>query len=127
MASSVRRQLQGPRPAPLMVSRNSSKIKKPWLPNRQRRSPVVIYLKSPDIIHVKPEEFMGLVQRLTGKQAQSSVSASSSSSTSCAVADTESMEKGPSSMAEQQELDSELAQFPSFFLNIFTDHWSEFQ
>ncbi|KAJ9184608.1 hypothetical protein P3X46_004318 [Hevea brasiliensis] len=73
MASSVRRQLQlqgSPRPAPLTVSMNSSKIKKQLLPNRQKSYPVVIHLKSPDIIHVTPEEFRVLVQRLTGKPAQ---------------------------------------------------------
>lgn len=52
---------------------------------------------------------MGLVQRLTGKQAQnqSSISASSSCSpTARAMADVESIEKGSSSMGEE-ELDSE--------------------
>ncbi|GLT45072.1 hypothetical protein SLA2020_189320 [Shorea laevis] len=61
-------QLQGPRPAPLKISNTSSKIKKTKL---NAKSPVVIYLKSPEIIHVRPEEFMGLVQRLTGKDASS--------------------------------------------------------
>lgn len=101
--------MQGPRPAPLLVNRSSSKIKKTAAPNRRRHSPVVIYLKSPDIIHVRAEEFMGLVQRLTGKQAQnqSSISASSSCSpTARAMADVESIEKGSSSMGEE-ELDSE--------------------
>ncbi|KAJ4840089.1 hypothetical protein Tsubulata_009907 [Turnera subulata] len=67
-------------PAGLMVSRSSTKIKKSLA--SQSRSPVIVYLKSPDVIHVRPEEFMGLVQRLTGKQAAESLSASSSLLTS---------------------------------------------
>ncbi|KAF8396328.1 hypothetical protein HHK36_017943 [Tetracentron sinense] len=54
-------ELQGPRPPPLKVSRKSCKIKKPL------RSPVVIYLRSPKIIHTRPQDFMNLVQHLTGK------------------------------------------------------------
>ncbi|KAL4311963.1 hypothetical protein GQ457_01G014600 [Hibiscus cannabinus] len=44
-------------------------IKKPWHNNIRNRvvNPVVIYLRSPKIIHVRPNEFMSLVQRLTGK------------------------------------------------------------
>ncbi|CAN6586687.1 hypothetical protein ACFX13_014317 [Malus domestica] len=60
MTKSLKRhlELQGPRPAPLMVSKNSQKVMK--------KKPVIVYLISPKIIHVQPEEFMGLVQRLTG-------------------------------------------------------------
>ncbi|XVF76026.1 hypothetical protein PTKIN_Ptkin13bG0234600 [Pterospermum kingtungense] len=63
------RELQGPRPSPLRVSNSSSTIKKSSVhnPNRNKVNPVVIYLRSPKIIHVRPEEFMSLVQRLTGK------------------------------------------------------------
>ncbi|KAF8398014.1 hypothetical protein HHK36_016940 [Tetracentron sinense] len=71
-----KRELQGPRPPPLKVDKNSSKIKKPLL-NRNHRSPVVIYLRSPEIIHTRPQDFMNLVQRLTGK-GSSVVSATSS-------------------------------------------------
>ncbi|RRT67582.1 hypothetical protein B296_00039135 [Ensete ventricosum] len=77
---SPRRELQGPRPAPLRVSRESHKIKKPpgappphhqYTPDPQpqpqhHRDPVVIYTVSPKIIHANPSEFMSLVQRLTG-------------------------------------------------------------
>ena len=59
-------ELQGPRPAPLKVSENSSKIKK----SNRRRSPVIIYLQSPKVIHVRPEEFKGIVQQLTGNNNQ---------------------------------------------------------
>ncbi|KAK8504378.1 hypothetical protein V6N13_025055 [Hibiscus sabdariffa] len=68
--------MQGPRPSPLKVSDSSSMIKKPSHNNIRNRivggsskvvNPVVIYLRSPKIIHVRPDEFMSLVQRLTGK------------------------------------------------------------
>ncbi|XP_041023984.1 protein MKS1-like [Juglans microcarpa x Juglans regia] len=74
MSSQTRKQLQGSRPAPLTVSKSSTKIKKP-IPSTgtgKIRSPVIVYLQSPKVIHVRPEEFMGMVQRLTGKQASSS-------------------------------------------------------
>lgn len=74
MSSQTRKQLQGSRPAPLTVSKSSTKIKKP-IPGTSTgkfRSPVIVYLQSPKVIHVRPEEFMGMVQRLTGKQAPSS-------------------------------------------------------
>ncbi|XP_059645962.1 VQ motif-containing protein 8, chloroplastic-like [Cornus florida] len=68
----VSRQLNGPRPPSLMVKKNSSsssssssKMKKPSL--KRSRSPVIVYERSPKIIHVSPREFMSLVQRLTGK------------------------------------------------------------
>ncbi|XP_020225356.1 VQ motif-containing protein 8, chloroplastic [Cajanus cajan] len=61
------KQLQGPKPASLMVNRNSSKIKK-----QQHLSPLIVHLRSPKVIHVKPEEFMGLVQQLTGKPVSAS-------------------------------------------------------
>ncbi|XP_029122567.1 protein MKS1 [Elaeis guineensis] len=72
---SPRRELQGPRPTPLKVRKDSYKIKKPppgpsqpaaaALPP-QHRNPVIIYTVSPKIIHTKPSDFMTLVQRLTG-------------------------------------------------------------
>ncbi|GMI64694.1 hypothetical protein HRI_000138700 [Hibiscus trionum] len=73
--------MQGPRPSPLKVSDSSSMIKKSSHHNIRNRipgsssskviNPVVIYLRSPKIIHVRPEEFMSLVQRLTGKDSLS--------------------------------------------------------
>ncbi|WOL11206.1 hypothetical protein Cni_G19968 [Canna indica] len=72
---SPRRELQGPRPSPLKVSKDSHKIsKKPPVPPAHshaqpppaNRPPVVIYAVSPKIIHAEPDEFMTLVQRLTG-------------------------------------------------------------
>ncbi|TKY64518.1 MKS1 protein [Spatholobus suberectus] len=73
-------QLQGPRPPPLKVSKESHKIKKPpphpahhhhpHAPPEQnqqpQREPVIIYSVSPKVIHVTPGDFMDVVQRLTG-------------------------------------------------------------
>ncbi|XP_020573583.1 protein MKS1-like [Phalaenopsis equestris] len=70
-------QLQGPRPSPLRVSKESHKIKKPPLPppqldpppiapSQDSREPIIIYTISPKVIHVEPSNFMDLVQRLTG-------------------------------------------------------------
>lgn len=68
-------QLQGPRPPPLKVSKDSHKIKKPpphhhhhhrHAPPEQQREPMIIYSVSPRVIHVTPDNFMDLVQRLTG-------------------------------------------------------------
>uniref|UniRef100_A0A6N2N6E8 VQ domain-containing protein n=1 Tax=Salix viminalis TaxID=40686 RepID=A0A6N2N6E8_SALVM len=84
MNSSMSRKLQYPTPAPLMVSRSSSKMKKTVVPDQGRSSPVIVYLKSPDIIHVRPEDFMGTVQRLTGKAETFSTATSSPPPTSCA-------------------------------------------
>ncbi|RZR83836.1 hypothetical protein BHM03_00010553 [Ensete ventricosum] len=82
---SPRRELQGPRPTPLKVSKESYKIKKPPVapapshpaaPPQPLRPPVVIYAISPKIIHVEPGEFMTLVQRLTGPDSSSAADAS---------------------------------------------------
>ncbi|CAL5021587.1 unnamed protein product [Urochloa decumbens] len=101
------RQLQGPRPPRLAVSKDSHKVRKPPVaPQRhqqqpqqqvvqhqqhqhqyqqQARQPVIIYDASPKVIHTKPGDFMALVQRLTGpgstsQQAQFDAAAASSSS-----------------------------------------------
>ncbi|KAM7276290.1 hypothetical protein ACFE04_018156 [Oxalis oulophora] len=61
-------QLQGPRPTPLSVKKESHKIKKPPQPPPQvdRRQPVIIYSVSPKTIHANVDDFMSVVQRLTG-------------------------------------------------------------
>jgi len=67
-----KRELQGPRPGPLKIWRNSHKIRKPPLPVPMQvpampyRPPVIIYTHSPEVIHTEAREFMTLVQRLTG-------------------------------------------------------------
>ncbi|KAK8717239.1 hypothetical protein V6N13_044514 [Hibiscus sabdariffa] len=76
-------QIQGPRPAPLRVSKDSHRIRKPPHPPPhaaaavpppaaaaaavdQRRQPVIIYAVSPKVIHANESEFMSIVQRYTG-------------------------------------------------------------
>lgn len=87
MSSQPRKQLRGPRPAPLTGRKSSTKINKPIPSSEKSRSPVIVYLQSPKVIHVRPEEFMGTVQRLTGKQAPSTAAAAAADShsyfTSC--------------------------------------------
>ncbi|KAL1543724.1 protein MKS1-like [Salvia divinorum] len=74
---SSRRELQGPRPAPLKVRKDSHKIRKPPVApppaaaHHHAPLPVIIYTVSPKIIHANPNEFMSLVQRLTGPNATS--------------------------------------------------------
>ncbi|KAL2906743.1 Protein MKS1 [Bienertia sinuspersici] len=79
-------QIQGPRPSPLRVSRESHKIsKKPPIPPKpttvQQQSvpatgnqPVIIYSVSPKPIFVEPSNFRSIVQHLTGKQSELSFS-----------------------------------------------------
>lgn len=91
---SPRRELQGPRPAPLKVRKDSHKIRKPPMapppaghqhhqhhppPHAPPRPPVIIYTVSPKIIHANPNEFMSLVQRLTGPNAASPSTSSAAS------------------------------------------------
>uniref|UniRef100_A0A8R7V9D9 VQ domain-containing protein n=1 Tax=Triticum urartu TaxID=4572 RepID=A0A8R7V9D9_TRIUA len=66
-------ELQGPRPAPLRVHKDSHRIKKP--PASQVRQPVIIYTVSPKVVHANPGEFMSVVQRLTGASSSSSPAA----------------------------------------------------
>ncbi|XWS41362.1 hypothetical protein CRYUN_Cryun17cG0075000 [Craigia yunnanensis] len=74
-------QIQGPRPTPLKVSKDSHKIKKPPHPpphaaaaavpaaaeaEKRRREPVIIYAVSPKVIHAEESDFVSIVQRYTG-------------------------------------------------------------
>ncbi|KAK8649179.1 hypothetical protein V6N13_129913 [Hibiscus sabdariffa] len=78
-SGSLRKELQGPRPTPLKVRKDSHKIRKPPLapqlsqqqPPPQIRPPVIIYTVSPKVIHTNPSDFMNLVQRLTGSTSSS--------------------------------------------------------
>ncbi|GMI64816.1 hypothetical protein like AT1G21326 [Hibiscus trionum] len=78
-SGSLRKELQGPRPTPLKVRKDSHKIRKPPLaptlpqqqPLSQIRPPVIIYTVSPKVIHTNPSDFMNLVQRLTGSTSSS--------------------------------------------------------
>ncbi|KAL0438207.1 UNVERIFIED_CONTAM: protein MKS1 [Sesamum latifolium] len=95
---SPKRELQGPRPTPLKVRKDSHKIKKPPVappPASQPyhhhhhvppRPPVIIYTVSPKIIHANPNEFMALVQRLTGPNSTCTPSTSSPTTSSSSSA-----------------------------------------
>ncbi|GLJ54241.1 hypothetical protein SUGI_1163400 [Cryptomeria japonica] len=50
--------ITGSRPTPLKVSKDSH--------NCTKIKPVIIYLRSPEVIHTQPKDFKALVQRLTG-------------------------------------------------------------
>ncbi|KAK4788467.1 hypothetical protein SAY86_019786 [Trapa natans] len=90
---SPRRELQGPRPTPLSIRKDSHKIRKPPLPAHHPHSqvvlpqpqqplqPVIIYAVSPKIIHTDPSEFMALVQRLTGPSPKYAAAAAAAAST----------------------------------------------
>ncbi|KAK8490960.1 hypothetical protein V6N13_126132 [Hibiscus sabdariffa] len=113
--------MQGPRPSPLKVSDSSSMIKKPWHNNIRNRivggsskvvNPVVIYLRSPKIIHVRPDEFMSLVQRLTGKDSFSMHESHNRqpSPTSCdMVGEDESMAVAKRSLSSGSVFDAEMS------------------
>lgn len=73
------KELQGPRPPPLKICRESHKIRKaappvrsvPSNPIMNRSQPVIIYVHSPKVIHAEVQDFMSLVQRLTGRSSSS--------------------------------------------------------
>lgn len=75
-----RKELQGPRPSPLKICKDSRKIRKPAaavpavpsMPIINRSQPMIIYMQSPKIIHAEVQDFMTLVQRLTGSSSSSS-------------------------------------------------------
>ena len=84
MPSSRRVQLQGPRPPALTVSKDSHQIKKQATHNPPqapitRQTPAILYVHTPKIIHATPQDFMSLVQRLTGKSKNASTSPSDQS------------------------------------------------
>lgn len=86
---SPHREIQGQRPPPLRVRKDSHKIRKlpvaappPFQvsqPPQQPRQPVIIYAVSPKVIHTDPSEFMALVQRLTGPSPKFAAATTSSS------------------------------------------------
>lgn len=66
--------INGLRPSPLKISKDSHLIQKPSsqaaapasAPPPKRQGPVIIYTHSPKIIHTQARDFMALVQKLTG-------------------------------------------------------------
>ncbi|XLR01885.1 hypothetical protein S83_068083 [Arachis hypogaea] len=61
--------INDPRPSPLMINKDSHLIQKP---SSEQRKPIIIYTVSPKIIHTKAQDFMALVQRLTGMSSSNS-------------------------------------------------------
>ncbi|OEL35032.1 hypothetical protein BAE44_0003952 [Dichanthelium oligosanthes] len=72
-SSPSKRGLRGPRPRPLKVSGSSSRGSSPPTaskpPSSSSKKPVIVYEYTPKVIHARPQEFMTVVQRLTGNPA----------------------------------------------------------
>ncbi|KAK9060020.1 hypothetical protein SSX86_020724 [Deinandra increscens subsp. villosa] len=64
---SPKKLLNGPKPNPLKLNQQSHTVFK----QQEIRKPVIIYTRSPKVIHTKPHDFMALVQKLTGHSAGS--------------------------------------------------------
>ncbi|XP_010926036.1 VQ motif-containing protein 8, chloroplastic-like [Elaeis guineensis] len=68
------REINGPRPAPLKIHKDSHLIHKQSssssssssTTHHHRHHPIIIYTHSPKIIHTQARDFMALVQKLTG-------------------------------------------------------------
>ncbi|KAD2393527.1 hypothetical protein R6Q59_012191 [Mikania micrantha] len=59
--------INGQRPTPLKLQQESHSIHKHQQHQQSKIiKPMIIYLRSPEVIHTKPHEFMALVQKLTG-------------------------------------------------------------
>ncbi|KAK4841449.1 hypothetical protein QYF36_004697 [Acer negundo] len=75
-------QINGPRPSPLKLNKDSHTIQKPSSsssssslaspPQQKRNGPVIIYTHSPKVIHTQARDFMALVQKLTGHSSRNS-------------------------------------------------------
>ncbi|KAK7390871.1 hypothetical protein VNO78_19028 [Psophocarpus tetragonolobus] len=63
--------MNGPRPSPLVINKDSQMIRKP---STKRINPIIIYTQSPKVIHTKAKDFMALVQRLTGRSSTNDTS-----------------------------------------------------
>ncbi|KAI3816522.1 hypothetical protein L1987_16223 [Smallanthus sonchifolius] len=60
--------INGTRPTPLKIKQESHTINKHHHHQPpQIRKPIIIYIRSPKVIHTKPYDFLALVQRLTGR------------------------------------------------------------
>uniref|UniRef100_A0A0D3FPZ8 VQ domain-containing protein n=1 Tax=Oryza barthii TaxID=65489 RepID=A0A0D3FPZ8_9ORYZ len=71
-SSSRRGGLRGPRPLPLKVSSSSrgsspSSSASKGASKKAAAAPVIVYEHTPKVVHARPQEFMTVVQRLTGK------------------------------------------------------------
>ena len=120
-------QIQGPRPPPLRVSKDSHKIKKPpphpppKLPlkpfqnpqqqqqqqQQQPHQPVIIYSVSPKVIHASSaSDFMSIVQRLTGSSTSSSSASYSGAGNLSPAARLASIEKTSPSERDRERANS---------------------
>ncbi|ONK74248.1 uncharacterized protein A4U43_C03F4310 [Asparagus officinalis] len=75
---SSKRALQDPvtRPSPLKVSKDYFKAKK-ITSQADLRSAVIVHVHSPKVIHARPQDFMRVVQMLTGRSSSFSSTTSS--------------------------------------------------
>ncbi|KAM3315944.1 hypothetical protein ACQJBY_034213 [Aegilops geniculata] len=64
--------LQGPRPQPLSLSARPSKKPRVGGHAGPAAGPVIVYERTPRVVHADPHEFMAVVQRLTGNRKQRS-------------------------------------------------------
>ncbi|KAG5250743.1 VQ motif-containing family protein [Salix suchowensis] len=140
VSRSPRKELQGPRPPALKIRKDSHKIRKPPVaprpfqqqpqnqPPTQPRPPVIIYTVSPKVIHTNPNDFMTLVQRLTGSSSTSTSSSTSASSNpfnddcgaispAARYATIEKAKSPKDLQKQQQQLDGDLDQFGSGILS----------
>lgn len=64
----IRKQSERLSASALKVGKESHRIRKPPLPlpQVQYRPPIIIHTYSPKVIHTEPDDFMSLVQKLTG-------------------------------------------------------------
>jgi MAP kinase substrate 1 len=62
---SSKKGIQGPRPNPLRITKDLQKAKKPS--ETPSRPPTIFYEHTPKVVHASPQEFMGVVQQLTGR------------------------------------------------------------
>ncbi|KAI4995060.1 hypothetical protein ZWY2020_034963 [Hordeum vulgare] len=76
--------LRGPRPQPLSLSSRPSK--KPRVGGHAGSAgPVIVYERTPRVVHADPHEFMAVVQRLTGNCKQRAATRDCRASTSTAA------------------------------------------
>ncbi|KAG2534684.1 protein MKS1-like [Panicum virgatum] len=73
---SNKRGLRGPRPQPLKVTASPTASSSSSKPASGSKKPVIVYEHTPKVVHARPQEFMTVVQRLTGKPAPATLSSS---------------------------------------------------
>ncbi|KAM3231231.1 hypothetical protein ACQJBY_061421 [Aegilops geniculata] len=74
--------LQGPRPQPLSLSTRPSKKPRVGGHAGPAAGPVIVYQRTPRVVHADPHEFMAVVQRLTGNCKQRPSTAATTSGAS---------------------------------------------